>query len=83
MNTAVRPTTSFGTQSFTSVMAHYVSINNPNDASSRENCKELGLGMLVFVRETEFRNPKKPRRILARYDGVNVGPNTAEFKVRG
>jgi hypothetical protein len=81
VNTAVRPTTSFGTQSFTSVMAHYVSINNPAEGSaSIDDCKHLGLGMMVFVRETEFRDPKHPRRIGARYDGVNVGPNTAEFK---
>lgn len=85
INGAVRPTNAFGTQNFTSVMSHYVSISNPdgNDPSSPQNCRDLGLGMLVFVRETDAAlvgNANERRRVRARYDGVNVGPNTAEMK---
>jgi hypothetical protein len=80
VNTLVRPTSGFGTQNFTSVMAHYVSINNPADPDGAQNCKDLGTGMLVFVRETTFVDNKHTRRMGARYDGVSVGPNTAEFK---
>ena len=80
VNTLVRPTSSFGTQNFTSVMAHYVSINNPADPDGMQNCKDLNTGMLVFVRETTFVDTAHVRRVGARYDGVSVGPNTAEFK---
>jgi len=67
------------------VMSHYVSISNPdpNDGASFQNCRDLGLGMLVFARETDpviVGNVNERRRVRARYDGVNVGPNTAELK---
>jgi hypothetical protein len=85
VNGAVRPTNSFGTQNFTSVMSHYVSISNPDrsDAESVQNCRDLGLGMLVFVRETDpviVGSHNDRRRVRARYDGVHVGPNTVEMK---
>jgi hypothetical protein len=83
VNTNVRPTSAFGTQSFTSVMAHYVCISNPSpkDPQSVQNTRDLSLGMMVFARETDsYKNASKPNRVLPRYDGVSVGPNTAEFK---
>ena len=82
IGTSVRPTNSFGTNSFTSVMAHYVVISNPDpmDPNSTTQCRELGLGMLVFARDTQYQDPKHRRRVGARYDGVSVGPNTVELK---
>jgi len=85
VNGAVRPTNSFGTQNFTSVMSHYININNPdpNDPQSIQNSRDIGLGMLVFIRETDpviVGTHNERRRVRARYDGVNVGPNTVEMK---
>lgn len=82
VNSSVRPTSSFAVNNFVSVMSHYVCISNPTDEKSKQNCRDLGLGMLVFVRETSLPPMDKngSRRVRARYDGMSIGPNTAEFK---
>jgi len=77
-----RPTSAFGLNSFVSVVAHYVCISNPapEDGASAQNASELGPGMLVFSRDTSPAGAKPTRKVKARYDGITVGPNTAEFK---
>jgi hypothetical protein len=82
LSTSLRPTSAFGLNNFVSVVSHYVSISNPDpkDPSSETHSRELGPGMLVFARETSTAGTKPTRKVQGRYDGINVGPNTAEFK---
>ncbi len=76
---AARPNNYVGLNSFVSVANHFVTINNVNDDMSAQNCRDLGLGMLVFVRETTQAGTKNSRKMKARY-GIDLGRNTVEMK---
>jgi hypothetical protein len=79
VDTTVRPNSVIGLNSFVSVANHFVTVNNLNESSSEQDCRNLGLGMLVFVRETQSVGVKNSRKMKGRY-GLDMGNNTVELK---
>jgi len=77
-NQVSRGNSYFGLNSFVSVAAHYNSIAIPGQADSAQGCRELGIGMLVFVRETTTVGTK-PTRAMPHYM-ASEGQNTVELK---
>lgn len=72
----VRPNNYVGLNNFVSVAAHYVMVSDVRNAASGRDSQNIGLGMLLFARNTN----KIPKKAQTANYGVTVGPNTVEFK---
>jgi hypothetical protein len=72
----VRPNAYVGLNNFVSVAAHYVMVADLKSATSGRDAQNIGLGMLLFARNTD----RLPRGVSTTSYGVSPGPNTVEFK---
>lgn len=79
VDTVARPNSYIGLNSFVSVVSHYVAIHNPSDSQGLVDVRKLGIGMMVFARDTSVISTTSQARAIPIY-GVNVGPNTVEMK---
>lgn len=78
VDSAIRPNDYIGLNSFVSVAAHYVVVDDLRDAKSSQDNKELSISMLVFARNKE--NINKARPAAQPQYGTTLGPNTIECK---
>jgi len=83
VDTIARPNSYIGLNSFVSVASHYVTIGNTNtadDSSSVSDCRELGVGQLVFARDRKGIKNSNPQPQYSVPLGNEKSRNTVELK---
>jgi len=77
VDTRQRQNNYIGLNSFVSVAAAYVIVTDPNDSTSGRDAQNLGLSMLCFARNKDFRGQMRTANV--NYN-VAIGSNTVEVK---